>query len=87
MQMEATMARKTLLALAAGALLLGGCAYDGTYYDSTYAYNDGYYYDRPAVRYYGPSTYYGPTYGPTYYPRYYAPAPSLSLGYSYHRYR
>lgn len=74
------MVRKSLLALAAGAVLLGGCAYDGTYYDSSYAYNDGYYYyDRPTYRYYGP----------TYYPRYYVPAPgpSLSLGYSYHRYR
>jgi hypothetical protein len=69
------MVRKSLLALAAGAVLLGGCAYDGYTYDS-YAYNDGYYYyDRPNYRYYGP----------TYYPRYYSPG--VSLGYSYHRYR
>jgi hypothetical protein len=76
--MEATMARKTLLALAAaGTLLLGGCATDPYYYDSSYGYNDGYYYDRPTYRYYGPA----------YYPRYYTPGPSVSLGYSYHRYR
>jgi hypothetical protein len=76
--MEVNMVRKSLLALAAGAVLLGGCAYDGTYYDPAYAYNDGYYYyDRPTYRYYGPA----------YYPRYYTPAPSISLGYSYHRHR
>src|SRR5262245_59042824 len=55
--MEVNMPRKSLLALAAGALLLGGCA---TYPYDTYAYNDGYYYDQPRY-YYGPS-YYGPTY-------------------------
>ena len=76
------MVRRSLLALAAGAVLLGGCAYDGTYYDSSYAYNDPYYYERPTYRYYGPA------YGPAYYPRYYAPPPvGLSLGYSYHRHR
>ena len=74
------MLRKSLLALAVGsAALLGGCAYD--YYDRPYAYNDGYYYNQ------APAPYYGPTYyGPGYYPRYYVPAPSISLGYSYHRY-
>ena len=72
------MPRKSLLALAAGALLLGGCA---TYPYDTYAVDDGYYYERPTYYSYGPRYY-----GPTYYPRYYTPAPSLSLGYSYHRY-
>ena len=77
------MARKTLLAIAAGALLLGGCATPYYYDQPTYSYNDGYYYERPATPYYGPTSY-----SPTYYPRYYVPAPSvgLSLGYSYHRY-
>jgi hypothetical protein len=73
------MPRKSLLALAAGALLLGGCA---TYpYDTYTVADDGYYYERPTYYSYGPRYY-----GPTYYPRYYTPAPSLSLGYSYHRY-
>ena len=81
-----TRTRKSILALAAGgALLLGGCATDPYYYD-TYATNDGYYYERPAYRYYGPA--YAPSYAPSYYaPRYYGPPVGLSLGYSYHRYR
>ena len=78
------MSRKSILALAAGALLLGGCA-TGPYYQDTYAYNDGYYYERPAYRYYGPS--YAPA-APSYYaPRYYGPPVGLSFGYSYHRYK
>ncbi|HYC35016.1 MAG TPA: twin-arginine translocation signal domain-containing protein [Usitatibacter sp.] len=68
--------RKALLGVAA-ATLLGGCA-TGPYYDD-YAYNDGYYYDRPVTRYYDPY------YGPTYYPRYYAPGPSVGLSLSYGR--
>lgn len=63
------MTRKSLLALAAGALLLGGCA---TYYDPYYTYDDGYYYSRP----------YGYAYGPAYYPRYYGPSVGFSLAYT-----
>ena len=63
------MKRKSLLALAAGALLLGGCA---TGYYDTYGYDDGYYYSRP----------YGYAYGPAYYPRYYGPSVGFSLAYS-----
>jgi hypothetical protein len=78
------MLRKSLIAVAAaGAALVSGCATDPYYYDS-YAYNDGYYYDRPAYYYDRPAYRY---YGPTYYPRYYAPPIGLSLGYSYHRYK
>jgi hypothetical protein len=76
------MLRKSLIAAAAGAALLSGCATDPYYYDGSYAYNDGsYYYDRPAYRYYGavPPSYY--------YPRYYGPPVGLSFGYSYHRHR
>ena len=77
------MSRKTIVMLAAGALLLGGCAtYPDPYYDS-YAYNDGYYQERPSYRYYGPS--YAPSYYPA--PRYYGPPVGLSFGYSYHRHR
>jgi hypothetical protein len=74
------MLRKSLIAVAAGAALLSGCATYPDYYDGSYAYNDGYY-DRPAYRYYGavPPSYY--------YPRYYGPPVGLSFGYSYHRYR
>ena len=46
------MLRKSLIAVAAGAALLSGCATYPDYYDGSYAYNDGYY-DRPAYRYYG----------------------------------
>ena len=74
------MIRKALIGLAAGgAALLSGCATYPYDYDSTYAYNDGYYYDRPAPRYYAP--------GPYYYPRYYGPPVGLSFGYSYHKHR
>ena len=77
------MLRKSLIAVAAGAALLSGCAaYPDPYYDSSYAYSDGsYYYDRPAYRYYGAAP---PSY---YYPRYYGPPVGLSFGYSYHRHR
>jgi hypothetical protein len=75
-----TISRKSLLGLAAAAALLGGCA-TGPYYDG-YAYDDGYYHDRPAVRYYD----YGYGYGPYAYPRYYA-GPSVGLSLSYNRYR
>lgn len=79
------MSRKLLLAVAAGAALLGGCATDPYYYDSYAAYDgrydDRYYYDRPATRYYTPApSYYA-------YPRYYGPPIGLSFGYSYHRHR
>ena len=81
------MFRKSLVALAAGgAALLSGCATGPYYYDNAYAYNDRYYYDRPAP---APEPYYD--YGPRpysyYYPRYYGPPIGLSFGYSYHRYR
>ena len=70
------MSRKTLLALAGAAALLGGCATYDPYYDGTYAYDSNrYYYDRPTYRYYD--------YGPAYYPRPYVPAPSLSFGLGY----
>ncbi len=54
-----TMKRKSLLALAASALLLGGCA---TGYCDSY----GYYYSRPYGYTYGPAyypRYYGPSVG------------------------
>ena len=72
---------KTLLALAAAAALLSGCA-TGPYYDG-YAYNDGYYtpdpyyYERPAYNYYRAPAY-------SYPPRYYV-APSVGFGFSYGR--
>ena len=66
------MTRKSALALAAAAALLGGCA-TGPYYDN-YAYNETYY-DRPAYRYYD----YGPAY---YYPRYYGPSVAFGLSFS-----
>ena len=53
---------KSVLALAATAALLAGCA-TGPYYDSygNHVYNDGsYYYDRPAYRYYEGPAYYAP---------------------------
>lgn len=72
---------KTLLALAAAAALLSGCAtgpyYDGYAYDDGYYYRDGYYYERPAYNYYP---------APAYYPRYQV-APSIGFGFSYGRHR
>ena len=54
--------RKALLALAAAATMLGGCA---TYpYDDPYAYNQGYYRDYYGNTYYTPPSYYtGPSVG------------------------
>ena len=52
--------RKALLALAAAATVLGGCA---TYpYDDPYYQQQGYYRDAYGNTYYGPPSYYG---GPT----------------------
>jgi len=76
------MSSKSLLALAAAAALLGGCATYPYPYD-TYGYNDGYAYgERPVYREYPP--YPGYAYAPGYYyPRtYIAPSIGFSLGYS-----
>jgi hypothetical protein len=72
---------RTILALAAAAALLGGCA-TGPYYDSygNYVYNDApppYYYERPAPRYYEAPPYYAPYYSPYYY------GPSVGFGFSF----
>jgi hypothetical protein len=82
---------KILLALAAAAAIMSGCA-TGPYYDSYnngYAYNDGYStpgystpgYSAPGYYYDGPTYYYGPP--AYYYPRYYGP--SIGFGFSYGR--
>ena len=74
---------KSIMALAAAAALLGGCA-TGPYYDSygNYVYNDApppYYYERPAPRYYEAPPYYAP---PPYYSPYYY-GPSVGFGFSF----
>ena len=81
------MSTKPMLALAAAAALLAGCA-TGPYYDNyNYAYGDGSYYGQPTDNYYYPPS--GPVYryGPAYYPSpYYSPyyvAPSVGFGITY----
>ena len=86
------MSTKSMLALAAAAALLAGCA-TGPYYDNNYAYGDGSYYNRPADNYYNrpaDNYYYAPPapayrygYAPGYYTSPYYAAPSVGFGITY----
>jgi hypothetical protein len=69
------MSSKLILALAATAALLAGCATDPYYDNYNYASDDGYYYGRPAYPSYG--------YGPAYYPPHYYSGPRIGFGIGY----
>jgi hypothetical protein len=80
MEVDMTIARKTILAVGVAAGLLSACA-TGPYYDNGYGYGYQQGYGHPGYETAAP--YYGPAYGyDTYAPGYYA-GPTFGLGLSF----